>query len=51
RAHATQVDPEGFWFAIPLEIQRRAWSTDDYELVRANVPTTLPETDLFAGVR
>ena len=22
RAHATQVDPDGFWFQVPMEIQR-----------------------------
>jgi mycothiol S-conjugate amidase len=51
RAHATQVDPEGFWFQVPLEIQRRAWPTEDYELARSLVDTTRPEDDLFAGVR
>ncbi|MEV6526961.1 mycothiol conjugate amidase Mca [Longispora sp. NPDC051575] len=51
RAHATQVDPDGFWFGIPMEIQLRIWPTEDFQLVRANVPTTLPESDLFAGVR
>ncbi|WP_412540522.1 mycothiol conjugate amidase Mca [Longispora sp. K20-0274] len=51
RAHATQVDPEGFWFGIPMEIQLKIWPTEDFQLVRANVPTTLPESDLFAGVR
>ena len=25
-AHATQVDPEGSWFSVPLDIHRRAWS-------------------------
>jgi mycothiol S-conjugate amidase len=51
RAHATQVDPTGWWFAIPLEIQQAAWGWEDYELVRSTVPVTLPETDLFAGLR
>src|SRR5215831_15466812 len=37
RAHATQVDPEGWWFKVPLEIQRKAWPTEDYELVRCMV--------------
>jgi mycothiol S-conjugate amidase len=50
-AHATQVDPNGFWFAVPLEIQRAAWPTEDYQLARSLVDTTLPEGDLFAGVR
>src|SRR5437762_1928654 len=34
RAHATQVDPDGFWFRIPLSIQREAWPTEDYQLAR-----------------
>jgi mycothiol S-conjugate amidase len=50
-AHATQIDPDGAWFACPLEVQEHAWPTEDYELVRSTVPTDLPEDDLFAGVR
>ncbi|MGI5212190.1 mycothiol conjugate amidase Mca [Plantactinospora sp. CA-290183] len=51
RAHATQVDPDGFWFHVPMELQRRAWPTEDFELVRSFVESPLPESDLFAGVR
>jgi mycothiol S-conjugate amidase len=51
RAHATQVDPDGFWFRVPMEVQRAAWPTEDFELARSLVDTTLPEDDLFAGVR
>ena len=29
RAHATQVDPDGFWFQVPMELQQRAWPTED----------------------
>jgi mycothiol S-conjugate amidase len=50
-AHATQVDPKGFWFGCPIEIQQRVWPTEDYELARSLVDTTTPEDDLFAGVR
>jgi mycothiol S-conjugate amidase len=50
-AHATQVDPDGFWFQVPLEIQRRAWPTEDFELARSLVDSPTPESDLFAGVR
>ncbi len=50
-AHATQVDPDGHWFDVPLELQRQVWPTEDYQLVRSLAPTTLPETDLFAGLR
>jgi mycothiol S-conjugate amidase len=50
-AHATQIDPNGFWFACPLEVQREAWPTEDYHLTRSLVDTELPEDDLFAGIR
>jgi mycothiol S-conjugate amidase len=51
RAHATQVDPDGFWFHCPLEIQQKAWPTEEFELVRSLVESTTPEDDLFRGVR
>jgi mycothiol S-conjugate amidase len=51
RAHATQVDPDGFWFAVPLTIQQKIWPTEDYELVKSFVESSVPEDDLFAGVR
>ncbi|WP_026117788.1 mycothiol conjugate amidase Mca [Nocardiopsis alkaliphila] len=51
RAHATQIDPNGFWFAVPNEIVSEAWPTEDYHLVRSLVDTEVPEKDLFAGVR
>jgi mycothiol S-conjugate amidase len=50
-AHATQVDPEGGWFAVPAEVQRTAWPTEDYHLARSLVDAELPEDDLFAGIR
>lgn len=51
RAHATQVDPDGFFFAVGNEILHEAWPTDDYELRTSRIGVTLPETDLFAGLR
>ncbi|MBA2558811.1 MAG: mycothiol conjugate amidase Mca [Propionibacteriales bacterium] len=50
-AHATQIDPEGRWFAVPLQVHQASWPTEDYELVDSLVSTELPENDLFAGVR
>jgi len=50
-AHATQIDPDGAWFACPLEVHQEAWPTEDYELARSLVETELPESDLFAGIR
>ncbi|WP_161897475.1 mycothiol conjugate amidase Mca [Gordonia spumicola] len=50
RAHATQVDPNGFFFAVPLEWQQRLWPTEEFELAQTRVKTAIPETDLFAGI-
>jgi mycothiol S-conjugate amidase len=50
RAHATQIDPDGHWFVVPLHIQQAGWPTEDYQLVKSRVPVTLPESDLFAGL-
>ncbi|NKY93162.1 MULTISPECIES: mycothiol conjugate amidase Mca [Gordonia] len=50
RAHATQIDPNGMFFAVPLEWQQRLWPTEEYELAQTRVTTAIPETDLFTGV-
>jgi mycothiol S-conjugate amidase len=49
-AHATQIDPDGFWFAIPDEMHKRVYPWEDYTLVSSTVDTTPPEDDLFAGI-
>jgi mycothiol S-conjugate amidase len=50
-AHATQVDPEGRWFAVPLELQQQVWPTEDFQLVDSRVEVgSFPEADLFDGV-
>ncbi|HET9872375.1 MAG TPA: mycothiol conjugate amidase Mca [Propionibacteriaceae bacterium] len=49
-AHATQVDPEGSWFTVPLDVHKQAWPTEDFELVKSMVEVSLPEDDLFAGI-
>ncbi len=49
-AHATQIDPNSRWFALDVQIQREVWPTEEYELARSLVDTTLPEDDLFTGV-
>jgi mycothiol S-conjugate amidase len=51
RAHATQVDPDGFWFHIPLDLQQKVWPTEDFELARSLIDSPIPESDLFAGIR
>ena len=50
KAHATQIDPTGFFFATPIEWQQRLWPTEEFELARSRVPAQLPEDDLFAGI-
>jgi mycothiol S-conjugate amidase len=49
-AHATQIDPDSWWFATPRELEKKVWPTEDYELARSVVETSLPEDDLFAGI-
>jgi mycothiol S-conjugate amidase len=51
RAHATQIDPDAHWFAVPYELETEVWPTEEYELAESRVPTTTPEDDLFAGIR
>lgn len=51
-AHATQVDPtEAFWFGLPDDAAAAAYPWEDYILAHSRVPTDLPESDLFAGLR
>ncbi|WP_285727418.1 mycothiol conjugate amidase Mca [Psychromicrobium xiongbiense] len=51
KAHASQVDPAGFFFAVDTEFQRTVWPWEDYSLIESRVSTELPEHDLFAGLR
>ena len=50
RAHATQIDPHGHFFHAPIEWQQRLWPTEEFELAKTRVKTSIPETDLFAGI-
>jgi len=50
KAHATQIDPKGRFFAMPVAEQRELWPTEEWELARSLVDTTTPEDDLFAGI-
>ena len=49
-AHATQIDPNSFWFAVPDEVMAEVYPWEDYTLVRSLVPTGEHETDLFEGI-
>lgn len=50
-AHATQIDPDGFFFAVPRDMEREVWPFEEFELARSRVQTRTPEDDLFAGIR
>lgn len=50
-AHRTQIDPNGAWFRAPMEMQTRLWPTEDFELAKSRIEVSLPEDDLFAGLR
>ncbi|KUO17093.1 N-acetyl-1-D-myo-inositol-2-amino-2-deoxy-alpha-D-glucopyranoside deacetylase [Streptomyces dysideae] len=62
RAHATQIDVSGMYFALSNDLAQPVFTTEYYELVRGErsemgVPpaegwgrAAVPETDLFAGV-
>ncbi|MBA2273538.1 MAG: mycothiol conjugate amidase Mca [Actinobacteria bacterium] len=50
-AHATQIDPDGFWFAIPDELVKKVYPWEDYTLVHSRVETDSSEEDLFARMR
>ena len=53
-AHASQVDPTGRWFSLPIETQQQVWGTEDYQLARTFVPNVIGadgvEEDLLAGI-
>ncbi|KXO89397.1 mycothiol conjugate amidase Mca [Tsukamurella pseudospumae] len=50
RAHATQIDPNGPFFVVPMEWQQRLWPTEEYELAKTVVSSRMPEKDLFSGI-
>ncbi len=50
-AHASQIDPDGFFFAVPRDVEADVWPWDEYELAATRVPAPTPEDDLFDGIR
>jgi mycothiol S-conjugate amidase len=51
-AHETQVDPNSpFWFSLPDEAMKSVHPFDEYVLAESRVESSIPETDLFAGIR
>jgi len=51
RAHVSQIAPDFPFLAVPEEVMAEHFPTEYFSLVISRVPTTLPETDLFAGLR
>ena len=49
-AHRSQLTEEFALLSVPEEILREHFSDEFYQLVFSRVPTTLPETDVFAGL-
>ena len=50
RAHATQVDPDGFWFQVSTPVVEEAYPYEDFELLATRVSVTEPERSLFANI-
>ncbi|GMQ93027.1 MAG: mycothiol conjugate amidase Mca [Acidimicrobiia bacterium] len=50
RAHRTQVDPDGFWFAVPTELVESVYPWEDFELLYSAVGWFQGEADLFHGI-
>ena len=52
KAHATQIDPESpFWFGLSDATELQINGREDYILAESVVETSIPEDDLFAGLR
>lgn len=49
RAHATQVDPAGHWFAVPRDLEAAVYPWETYVLLRGE-PYPPGADDLFAGL-
>ena len=49
-AHATQIDPDGHFFALSSERQAQVWPTEDWDIALSAVPIAEGEDDLFAGL-
>ena len=49
-AHATQIDPNGRWFAVPDEVVAEVYPYEDFTLARSRVGVAIPEGSLFDGL-
>ncbi|MFA9444391.1 mycothiol conjugate amidase Mca [Egicoccus sp. AB-alg6-2] len=49
-AHVTQIDPDGFWFGVPRDLEREVFPYEGFHVLRSDVEVVRPEADLFAGI-
>ena len=42
RAHRTQIDPDGFWFKMPVELVEEIYPYEDFELLASRDPVSAP---------
>lgn len=49
-AHATQIDPDGFFFSLPRDLEAQIWPWEHFEAAVSYVPIADGEDDLFAGL-
>jgi N-acetyl-1-D-myo-inositol-2-amino-2-deoxy-alpha-D-glucopyranoside deacetylase len=50
-AHATQMGPEVFFAKLPEPVFEQMFGREQFRLMQSRVAISLPETDLFAGLR
>ena len=50
RCHASQVDPDGFWFQVPRDLERELFPWDLYALLRPEPGDQREWDDLFEGL-
>ena len=48
--HVTQISDQSPFMLLGLDGWRQGWAKEAYILRESRIPTTLPETDLFAGI-
>ena len=49
-AHVSQIDPDGFWFGVPRDLEREHYPYEAYTVLRSDVLVQPVEDDLFAGL-
>ena len=51
KAHETQIDPKGSWFALSNETLSQIWPTEEFELAFSRIGEIVESDDLFTGLR